>query len=146
MTATSHRASPDDEAFRHAFEAFKLSASDFDHRAHVRLAYVYLCEQSVDQAHASMKRALLAFLEHLEVPASKYHETLTRAWIMAVRHFMAKSPGCSSADEFIDHNAVLLNTKIMLEHYSAEVLFSEQARQRFVEPDAEHIPKYDKGS
>lgn len=137
-----HRRSSDDEAFRRAFEAFEVAAAEFDHRAHVRLAYIYLCDQSTEQAYESMKSALLAFLDHLGVDTSKYHETITRAWIMAVRHFMEETPACGSADEFIERNPRLLDSKIMLSHYSAEVLFSAAARAAFVEPDVESIPDH----
>lgn len=138
----NHSVSAEDRRFRQAFEALEVAADDFDHRAHVRLAYVYLCEMPVDEAHESMKKALLAFLDHLGAEPTKYHETITRAWIKAVRHFMANTPACDSADEFIDRNPKLLDTKIMLSHYSAEVLFSAQARSRFVPPDIQTIPEH----
>lgn len=136
----SHSISSEDQVFRKAFESFTVSAEDFDHRAHVRLAYIYLCDKSVDDAHEAMKNALLAFLGHLGVEDGKYHETITRAWIKAVHYFMSKTDDCDSADAFIDRNPVLLDPKIMLTHYSAEVLFSPEARARFVEPDIEEIP------
>ncbi len=44
------------------------------------------------------------------------------------------------SDEFIDANPTLLDRGIMLTHYSAEVLFSEEARRRFVAPDLDGIP------
>lgn len=135
-----HSISAEDRAFRQAFEALKVGADDFNHRAHVRLAYIYLCEMPVDEAGVAMKRALLAFLAHLGAEPTKYHETITRAWIKAVRHFMANTEPCDSADEFIDRNPKLLDSKIMLSHYSAEVLFSPTARGRYVEPDIEPIP------
>lgn len=134
--------SSEDQSFRRAFEACECPASDFDHRAHVRLAYVYLCEYAPDQAHKSMKHSLLRFLRHLGIGESKYHETLTRSWVMAVNHFMNLSPECHSANDFIDQNPVLLDTKIMLSHYSAEVLFSPAARTQFVEPDIQEIPHH----
>jgi hypothetical protein len=40
-------------------------------------------------------------------------------------------------------NPILLDSKIMLTHYSAEVLFSPEARARFVEPNLESIPRHD---
>lgn len=136
----THRASTADQEFRCAFEAFEIAPGDFGHRGHVRLAYVYLCDSTVEEAHSRMKQALLAFLAHLGVGDSKYHETITRAWILAVRHFMARTPVSASADDFIDQNPILLDSKIMLSHYSAELLFSTDARGRFVEPDLEAIP------
>jgi len=137
-----HAVSADDHAFRLAFEACEFPADQFDHRAHVRLAYIYLCEQPPDEAFRLMKQSLLGFLRHLGIGESRYHETITRAWVMAVAHFMELSPACASAADFINHNPVLLDTKIMLSHYSAEVLFSPTARAEFVEPDIQQIPEH----
>jgi hypothetical protein len=67
---------------------------------------------------------------------------MTRAWVMAVRHFMEQTPSSDSADAFIEANPRMLDSKIMLTHYSAEVLFSDEARAKFVEPDLRPIPKY----
>jgi hypothetical protein len=137
----THRASADDLAFARAFEAFEVKPDDFNHAAHVRLAYVYLCQGTVDAAAGRMKAALLAFLAHLGAPPGKFHETMTRAWIMAVAHFMDESAPCDSASAFMAANPRLLDTKIMLKHYSAEVLFSPEARAGFVEPDVKTIPR-----
>jgi hypothetical protein len=140
-----HRASPDDLEFRRAFEACEIAPEAFGHAAHVRLAYIYLCERPVEDAAQRMKESLLAFLAHLGVDAGKYHETITRAWIMAVRYFMTKSPPCASAEAFVEANPMLLDSRIMLTHYSAEVLFSPAARQTFVRPDLQTIPPRDPG-
>jgi hypothetical protein len=135
-----HRISADDDRYRSAFEALQIGPDEFDHAAHVRLAYVYLCEGSIDDAVGRMKGALLAFLAHLGIGPAKYHETITRAWVMAVDHFMNQSPPCSSSAELPRLHPQLLDSKIMLTHYSAEVLFSPAARQAFVEPDIQPIP------
>ncbi len=137
-----HRSSPSDLDFRDRFEACDVPAADFDHRAHLRLAYVYLSEHDVDTAHQAMRAALYAFLDCNGVERTKYHETITRAWIMAVRHFMERTPDTDSADAFIDRNPIMLDSKIMLTHYSAELLFSDEARARFQEPDKDPIPRY----
>jgi hypothetical protein len=138
-----HATSTDDLAFRDSVEKGTLQPADFGHRAHLRLAYIYLAESDTERAYARMRSTILDFLERNSVDPSKYHETITRAWIMAVRHVMESSRECASADEFIDSNPVMLDSKIMLTHYSAELLFSNEARARFVEPDAEEIPRYE---
>ena len=138
----THKASSDDRAFARDFEAFKIAPGAFDHAAHVRLAYVYLCEGTVDAAADRMRGSLLAFLNHLGVGPAKFHETITRAWIMAVAHFMAESEPCESAQAFMQANPRLLDSKIMLKHYSAEVLFSPAARAAFVRPDLRAIPEH----
>jgi hypothetical protein len=142
----SHSLSPDDRRFAEDFAAGRIEPGAFDHRAHIRLAYTLLVERDTETALTLMRAALLGFIRHNNVPVAKYHETLTRAWILAVRHFMAISPAAASADEFIASNPRMLDAKIMLTHYSAEVLFSQEARARFVEPDLERIPRYDSGA
>jgi hypothetical protein len=132
--------SESDRRFRENFELGRITPAQFDHRAHVRLAYIFLAEQDADTATASMKNALLQFLAHHRVDAAKYHETMTRAWIMAVQHFMHRGGASASADEFIDDNPRLLDAKIMMTHYSAGLLFSPEARARFVKPDLQEIP------
>ena len=133
----------DDRSFRSAFEACTVEPSDFDHRAHVRLAYVYVVESGVEVAVERMRAALQNFIAHNSIPRSKFHETITRAWVLAVRHFMNKSASTSGAD-FIAKNPDLLDSKIMLTHYSASVLFSSDARASFVEPDLEPIPRHER--
>ena len=138
----NHKLSKNDREFRAAFEAGAYAPADFSHRAHVRLAYVCLAESDVDLALERMRAALVSFLTHHGIPASKYHATLTRAWILAVHHFMHRSPEASSADDFIARNPLLLDSKVMLTHYSADLLFSDQARADFVEPNLDPIPRH----
>lgn len=89
-----------------------------------------------------MRAALHAFILHHGIDLSKYHETLTRAWILAVRHSMEKTPGTACFDDLIRAHPVMLDSKIMLTHYSTELLFSPEARAGFVEPDLNPIPRY----
>ena len=88
-----------------------------------------------------MKRSLLRFLSHLGIGESKYHETVTRAWLLVVQHFMElSSVRCLSAEDFIVRHPDLLDTKTMVTHYSREVLSSPTARTTFIEPDVAPIP------
>jgi len=135
--------SPDDRRYTADFAAGRIEPGAFDHRAHIRLAYTFLAEHDTETALTLMRAALLAFIRRNDVPVAKYHETLTRAWILAVRHFMAITPAAESSAAFIARNPQMLDAKIMLTHYSAEVLFSPEARARFVEPDLERIPRHD---
>jgi hypothetical protein len=61
--------------------------------------------------------------------------------LLAVKHFMSRTVDSESADAFFAANPILLDSKIMLTHYSAEHLFSPSARQGFVEPDRDAIPR-----
>ena len=135
--------SNDDRVFKTQFETCVLSPSEFNHRAHLRLAYVYLVENEDDMAFQLMRDSLLRFLNHNGVDISKFHETMTRAWILAVKHFMENDSGADSADTFIDNNPIMLDKNIMMTHYSAELLFSDKAREQFVTPDLDPIPRYE---
>lgn len=135
-------ATNDDLEFKNRMESCEFPASDFNHRAHLRLAYIYLTEHNTDKSSELMRDTLNRFLLHNGVNPSKYHATITKAWILAVHHFMNKTGGSSSADELIDRNPEMLDTKIMMTHYSAELLFSHEARAAFVQPDLDPIPRY----
>lgn len=135
-----HAVSDEDRELRRAFEACETPPAAFDHAAHVRLAYIYLCTESPGGTAERMKRSLLNYLAHLGMGEAKYHETITQAWVMAVDHFMAKTSPCSSTSAFLAANPRLLDSSIMLRHYSAEVLFSPRARRTFVPPDLRVIP------
>ncbi len=136
-----HGVSTADQAFRTSVESGELPPGQFDHRAHLRLAYVYLAENDPDRACERMRDTLHGFLARHGVDPGKYHETLTRAWILAVSHYMSNTAESSCADAFIDTNPDLLDTRIMLTHYSTEQLFSDAARERFIEPDLQPIPR-----
>ena len=137
-----HRASWEDQIFRRQFEACAVRPAAFDHRAHVRLAYIYLCASDVDTAYQALRHALQQFLDHHGVDPATYHETMTRAWVLAVRHFMMRSSPMPSAASFIEQNPRLLDTRIMLTHYTKATLFSDEARSAFIEPDLDPIPEY----
>jgi hypothetical protein len=137
-----HEMSRDDLEFLREFEAGTFSPANFDHRAHLRLAYVHLAANGLKSALPEFRRTLLAYLAHHNVDAGKYHATITQAWLRAVWHFMTRSGATGSATEFLDRSPVLLDPKVMLTHYSKSVLFSESARQAYVEPDLEPIPGY----
>jgi len=59
------------------------------------------------------------------------------------RFFMKKTDTSESAQDFIEQNKTLLDPNIMMTHYSADVLFSDRARKKFVDPDLDPIPRHD---
>ncbi|GMQ82713.1 MAG: hypothetical protein BMS9Abin05_2173 [Rhodothermia bacterium] len=137
---SKHLISTDDREFLSQFEARLFPENEFHHREHVRLAYILLTQHVAREAHARFRSGLKAFINYHGIEKSKYHETISRAWMLAVDLFMNQSDPSSSSEEFISQNPRLLKTEIMLTHYSRERLFSESARTAFVEPDLEPIP------
>lgn len=131
-----------DIEFKDRFERCEVPPSEFHHRDHLRLVFVYLCESDVSVANVRMRISLKKFLKFNNVPSEKYHETLTYSWVQAVRHFMAQAETASSFDAFLAADDRLLDTQIMLSHYNRETLFSDKARAEYVRPDVEAIPQY----
>lgn len=139
----THLASAEDNEFKKQVETCKFDVQDFNHRAHLRLAYIYLTQNDKDTAINNMRATLLRLLRHVGIdPSQKYHETLTKAWILAVHHFINNTEKSNSADDFIDQNPIMLDSKIMMTHYSAELLFTDNAKSKFVQPNLDPIPRY----
>lgn len=141
MSASPVPLTETDRQFLAAFEACEFGADDFRHRDHVRLAYLYLRLHSFESALQKIEAGLLALLAHVGAPPSKYHRTLTEAWLLAVQHFMQRGNSGAGFDDFLaGPGAALLDKEIMGTHYSAERLWSEEARKSFVRPDLDPIP------
>ena len=139
----AHAMDADDEALWLAFSKAAIAAGEFDHRAHLRVAYGLLCSHEFTEAVARMRTALRDFLAHHGIePDEKYHETLTLAWMSAVRLFMDRSPPMPSSRAFLRANPRLLDAGIMGIHYSPERLFSDSARASFVAPDRAPLPVF----
>jgi hypothetical protein len=129
-----------DLAFKQRFAAGELPPAQFDHKAHLRLAYVHLAAHGPETAAVTFRAALQGFLRHHQIDPARFHETLTQAWLQAVWHFMQRFGDTASSDEFLEKSPVLHDPKVMLTHYSKEVLFGDGARKQFVAPDLDPIP------
>lgn len=130
-----------DVSFGRLFDAGGLSPASFDHKAHLRLAYVHLVTHGPDGAVTTFRRSLQGFLGHHQIDSAKFHETLTQAWLQAVWYFMQRYGDTANSDEFLTKCQVLHDANVMLTHYSREVLFGEEARRQFVAPNLDPIPR-----
>lgn len=132
--------SDDDEEFGRQFDSGGVMPAQFDHRAHLRLAYVHLAVHGPEHAVHTFRHSLQGFLQRHRIDPAKFHETLTQAWLSAVWYFMQRFGDTSSSEDFLGKSAALHDPKVMLTHYSKEVLFSDDARREFVAPDLDPIP------
>ena len=140
MRGAVSEVSPGDREFLNAFERCEIAPENFRHRDHVRLAYIYLTLHDIDAALSAMRTGLHRFLAHVGAPPTQYHETVTRAWLLAVEHFMREAGETSSFEQFAAAAPRLFAQGAMETHYTPELLWSEEARARFVEPDLQPIP------
>lgn len=123
----------DDRDFIAAFEACTLPPAEFSHRAHVRLAWLYLREEPLLGALNRFAENLRRYATSLGA-ASKYHETITWAYLFLIHERMQRTPA-ASFDEFAAAHEELFNG-ILEKYYRKETLASDVARRSFVMPDA----------
>jgi hypothetical protein len=129
-----------DEAFARAFEKGSITPAQFDHAAHVRVAWVYLQEaESLEEALSRMRDAIRRFAAAAGVPG-KYHETITVLWMRLLAEVRAAGASGELADVLLAHPA-LADKDLPLQYYSRALLFSDDARAGWVEPDLRAGPR-----
>ena len=117
-----------------ALERGEVANENFNHVSHLHVAWVYLAESSsVQQAANKMRDTLRRFAGAAGKP-QKYHETITLFWVHLLSRAHAASGG-ERLEEIVHANPQLLEKNFPLAYYSAERLFSNEARTSWVEPN-----------
>ena len=126
--------SPDDHRFLTAFENLQLTA--LDHRAHVRLGWLYLQRWPFSRALDELRRSLGAFAHDRGKP-NLYHETLTGFYLLLIQERMARQGAGHTFEELAEDHPDLFARGAPIEHryYRHETLDSELARRILVLPD-----------
>lgn len=128
-----------DEQFARAFERGDILPADFDHRAHVRVAWVYVREgPSLDAATARMRQAIQRFAAAASA-SQKYHETITVLWMRLLADTAGRVAAPCELDTLLAQCPELADKNLPLKYYTRERLFSDEARTRWIEPDAESL-------
>lgn len=125
-----------DHDFLQAFQSATLA--QFPHRDHIRVAWLYLSRDGWDEGYRQIQAGLKHFAVSAGVP-DKYHETITRFWAKLVWYGINQFP-VDSVEEFVEAFPIVLDKHAMMRHYSKDVLFSQDARQTWVEPDLIAMP------
>jgi hypothetical protein len=128
-----------DLEFVRMFEACELSNDSFNHRDHIRLAWIYLQRYPEPDAQRQMAGAIRRFAAH-HGKSDKYHETITVAWLRLIASAMARQPMDASFDELTIAAPELLDKRSIEKFYSTAVLASAAARTYWVEPDLRPLP------
>jgi len=124
-----------DEPFVRAFERGEVPPSAFDHRSHLRVAWVYLREAaSRDEALARIRTQIQRFAAAAG-KSQKYHETITIAWMILLDEVRGRVPAGGELGEAIRACPALADKDLPLRFYSRDRLFSDDARTGWVTPD-----------
>ncbi|MCC6327560.1 MAG: hypothetical protein IT174_03520 [Acidobacteria bacterium] len=121
-----------------SFEACTIRREDWHHAEHLVVALFYLNNHDIDAATEKMRLGIFSLLRNaFEVDLDKempYHETLTIFWMRTVAAFNISKNGTSlleKANEMIEK----YDKDYPLKFYSRELLFSDEARAKYVEGD-----------
>jgi hypothetical protein len=121
-----------DQAFIDAFTAGRLEPTGFDHRAHLRVAFLLLRSRPFLEACMAMRDGLQALAGKLGKP-DLYHETVTVAFMALVAERMPAVP--MDWDSFIARHPELCERGLLDGYYSKGLLASGAARRTFAMPD-----------
>ena len=148
-----------DGQFLVKIEKRQLARSEWTHEAHVRMAWLYVTKtESYRDARSKVRTGIKKLSATFQVqsaapcgatqpaePATEakpisFHETITTAF---VRLISARARPGETFTTFRKRNPELFDRKLsaLLKHYSPKLLFSEEAKTTFAQPDLEPLPK-----
>ena len=125
--------------------ACTLSKEEWTHEAHLAATTYLLLRRpdiDLDKELPGIIRRFNESVGGVNSDSEGYHETITRAFLRAVRLFLAEADAKAPLHELV--NELLLSPMGRrdwpLRFYSAERLFSVEARRHFVPPDLAALP------
>ena len=132
----------DDELLA-AFEDGTLPREQWNHRAHVCVAYLIACQHELPEAIDRMRAGLQAYNAAQGVPETLergYHETVTVAFMHLIHAAVRYCGMAPSSDEFCERHPELLDKFCLRYFYSSDRILTREAKVHFVEPDLAPLP------
>ncbi|MEM9024291.1 MAG: hypothetical protein AAGB22_11145 [Bacteroidota bacterium] len=132
--------SADDLTFVKRIESARIRAGMFDHKGHLRLSWCYLMQSSFAEAHDRLY-ATIQFLDRTLMDGTKFHATVTTAFLRLLNDRLRESPDCDWPGFMERHPELFRPYKETLHaFYSPERLQSPEARKAFLSPDIAPLP------
>ena len=120
-----------DAEFLAALENCTLAEAEFDHRGHLRAAWLYLRAGSFPEALARMTAALKRYSARMGKP-DRYHETITVAYMAVINERLHAGGTRDSWGDFLHDNPDLADRRLLTHYYRPETLASPTSRSIFV--------------
>lgn len=119
------------------FEDATVSRDAWKHAEHLTVALHYVTHHDIETATEKMRTGIFNLLVAFGVDLTKempYHETMTVFWMRTIAEFNASTNG----DSLLDKTNEMIETydkDYPLRFYTRELLFSDEARARFLDGD-----------
>ena len=124
-----------DTDFMEAFETGEFPPKQFDHKAHIKLAWIYLDLFDEQTAISKTCEAIKNF-DKLHGDGTKFHTTLTVAAVKVVHHFKQKSKTTTFDELVVEYPKLVSAFKdLLFQHYGESVLTDLKAKTSYLEPD-----------
>lgn len=125
-----------DAEFLASFEGLEIARSEFRHRDHLRLTWIYLHDSDFASGAARFCDRFQRFVRHIGAEP-KHHETITWFFLVTVFERIRSGPVASDWEAFAGFNQGLLDDGLGLlrERCRSETLVSPLARKVFLLPD-----------
>lgn len=130
--------SAEDISLLAVFEDRSLPLEQWNHRAHVRVAFLYLSRFERDEAIARLRSGIKAYNAAHGVedgPESGYHETTTQAFMRLIHHAIRECKPFRDSHQFCEAHPQLLDRRVLLRYYTRDRIMMPEAKITFVEPD-----------
>lgn len=130
----------DDATLLRKFMDCALTHAQWDHTAHLRVAWMHVREHGRDESIDLLRdriNALNAAHNVPDLPTRGYHETITVAWAHVIAARLADD---ADSKAFLEHNADLTDKRFLARFYTPDRLMSPEAKAGFVEPDLASLP------
>ena len=140
---TKYKSDDEIEALVNAFEDASIARGVWKHAEHLVVALYYVTKYDLEPARKKMRDGLFHLLtEGFKVDLTKempYHETLTMFWMLTVNKFARENTNLGLTEKA---NVLVekFDKDYPLKFYTRELLFSDEARAKFVDPDLSNLP------
>lgn len=131
----------DDLGFLRDIETCQLNADQWTHRAHIRMAWLYLTQLNSTRALVKIRSGIKRINADVLGGSLQYHETVTVAFARLISDRMI--PG----EEWVDFarridDLASRSPSILEAYYSKGLIGSTRAREMFVDPDLGELPEF----
>lgn len=120
-----------------------LPHDEWTHAAHLTVALWHLLEYDWPEAVSRVRLGIQSYNAAHGIrttPTGGYHETLTLFWMRRVRAFLEDGRNeARSLVSLANDLSSALDSRLPLEYYTRERLFSTEARAAWVEPDLKSL-------
>ncbi len=126
------------------FECADIPLSEWNHRAHLRIAYAYLRKHPAPKVCAILRERIQAFNAAKKIEnslLSGYHETMTVAYVRLIDFTMRQHGALADSTAFLAAQPQLCVKSLLRLYYSREMICTWEAKTTFLAPDLAPFPK-----